>query len=72
MDSETESGKHTVRLESVQCDFTLASAKWNRIELIRGLLRATDPPNWIERVEAECPADAIIAATGQDVPGLRR
>jgi hypothetical protein len=71
MDIEPDSSKHIVSLEPVHCGFKLASAKWNRIELVRGLMRATDPPNWIERDDAEALADAITAATGQNVPELR-
>lgn len=61
---------YTVSLPPVRCDYTLASARWSRDDLVLSLMKATEPPGWIHRKEAEALADAMIAATGQVVEEL--
>lgn len=62
--------KYLVSVAPVRCGYTLASAQWDRNDLALGLMKATEPPGWIHRKEAEAFADAIIAATNQDVEEL--
>jgi hypothetical protein len=59
--------EYTVEIGPVRCSYHLASAQWNRHELFVSLLKSTLPPGYISRKEAEALADAIIAATRQDV-----
>lgn len=65
-DTEPET-KYIVNAQPVLCGYTLSSARCDRNELVLGLMKATAPPGWIMRSEAETLADAIIAATDNDV-----
>ncbi|MGA8476257.1 MAG: hypothetical protein WB681_14495 [Candidatus Cybelea sp.] len=74
----TPEREYVVAIEPLRCSWTLASAKWDRSKLMDALMDAVEPqcasksypvgalPDAIIAL-----ADAIIAATGQEVEELK-
>lgn len=62
---------YTVCIGPLKARYTLASTRWDRNDLLFGLMKTAEPQGWIAREEAEVLADTIIAAPGQKVVELQ-
>jgi len=62
---------YTIFIGPLKARYTPASTRWDRNDLLFGLMKTAEPQGWIAREAAEVLADTIIAVPGKKVVELQ-